>query len=680
MTSLKVTNVKLNKIIIPDSSIYTLSEYQAAFTSISTNLLASYNDIIITTPYNSSEFELLISFTSPVIFLDTGHIYLYRCQSSVPLGPKVTSTNTVDREGVQIFKKNNTDYAIILPPSALSLGGPYVIKIDHPLMENNPVYIFFRRDLPAIDITEKCFREFYLSSTTPTPTPTNTSTPTPTITRTLTPTPTPSITTTTTRTPANTSTRTPTATQTISITPTITPTPSITQTSCAFSNSNIYSFSNPFTPTPTPTLTQNIKYTNASLHLICTNLIPNNRYQINLSFNNTIGNYTVVPSDINFVANNSKTESISYIITKPDIVNNIVLKIDIYDLDDIQSNSIEHVLSSDPNCECRIPFVRKCAVSSASGTTETKNDINYVATANYGYHATWDGFEGNVTTVGTNGPASYYGTYDQCGNVWEWLEHPIAKNNNKYLAGGSFASNFFEMDSSTNRFKITDNEYIQSYEYGFRVASYNNFYGYDNFVTVGDTCNIDYKDNGSVRYTYQINKYQVTNQDYVEFLNSVATNVYVAELLNLYNFDQDRSAIERVISDNTYNYGIKNNMELKPVVYINYLSAKRYINWLHYNKFSNIDNTKLLLSLLDGTSTAHNTRAYNLKESNHTRSSTALYFLPNLNEWYKAAYYNGIYKIYTKYSMYSSSLSLDELNYDPLPSYAGQYGNGFYVS
>jgi sulfatase modifying factor 1 len=44
--------------------------------------------------------------------------------------------------------------------------------------------------------------------------------------------------------------------------------------------------------------------------------------------------------------------------------------------------------------------------------------------ANYNFGADWNGQHGNVTTVGSAGPlsTSYYGTYDQGGNVLEWNE------------------------------------------------------------------------------------------------------------------------------------------------------------------------------------------------------------------------------------------------------------------
>lgn len=58
--------------------------------------------------------------------------------------------------------------------------------------------------------------------------------------------------------------------------------------------------------------------------------------------------------------------------------------------------------------------------------------------ANFNSGADWNGQNGNVTTVGTNGSPSYYLTYDQTGNIKEWNDSTI-DSINKGLRGGSWA-------------------------------------------------------------------------------------------------------------------------------------------------------------------------------------------------------------------------------------------------
>ncbi|MEY3895152.1 MAG: hypothetical protein RLZZ214_671, partial [Verrucomicrobiota bacterium] len=50
--------------------------------------------------------------------------------------------------------------------------------------------------------------------------------------------------------------------------------------------------------------------------------------------------------------------------------------------------------------------------------------------------AVWNGLTGNVTTVGTNGAPSAYGTYDQDGNVDEWTDTSVDTFNKAQRGGG----------------------------------------------------------------------------------------------------------------------------------------------------------------------------------------------------------------------------------------------------
>lgn len=672
-----VQNVSINNIIISNSSIYFLNEYKLSFTNAP--ILASFSDPVVSSLYGSSGYEVLLSFSDPVLFLDKSFIELYNCQTSVSLAPQTSSINPSDRDGIKIVKKNNYNYLIVLPFSSLSYNGSYALKINHPLMENDPVYIFFRKENPSSIDLPNCFREFYLpNSITPTPTNTNTPTPSFTPTKTSTPTPTTTQTPTLTKTPTTTPTQTRTVTPTISVTSTKKPTPTPSMTACSFSIRSNDSINAPLIPTPTPTLTSNLKYNNCSLHLILRNLIPNNRYSVHLEFDKVMGQHFITPSSsINFIANSSQTESLSFIISKPEISQTSIINAYVYDLDSLQSKTISYNIGQNPVCECDCPFVEETTISNppSISTQIVKNPLS----ANYGHNASWGGYKGNVTTIGSNGPPSYYNTYDQCGNVWEWIENIGHKRNYRYLMGGSWASNFFEMDSSTNRSRISDTETAISPEYGFRIASHTNPLGYENFVLVGDTCNIDYRGIGTVKYNYYISKYTVTNLDYCYFLNCTIKNKYIANILNdLYPFESslDRTAITKTYDETNqyFVYSIKSNLAYKPVTHVSFVSAKRYINWLHHNKPDTFYMSRSqVFDILDN-------GAYNLKTFEKERLLEAKYFLPNMDEWYKSAYYNGIYRLYSKYSMYTSAVSFEQSNGPPLFSRADEIGDGCYYN
>jgi formylglycine-generating enzyme len=87
-----------------------------------------------------------------------------------------------------------------------------------------------------------------------------------------------------------------------------------------------------------------------------------------------------------------------------------------------------------------------------AATASPTGDINNPGAnvANFSVASAWNGTNGllpptgNVTTVGSAGPlsASYYGTFDQGGNVEEWTEQNSLGNGQvRIVRGGSFAEN-----------------------------------------------------------------------------------------------------------------------------------------------------------------------------------------------------------------------------------------------
>lgn len=89
-------------------------------------------------------------------------------------------------------------------------------------------------------------------------------------------------------------------------------------------------------------------------------------------------------------------------------------------------------------------------------------------TANYNFGADWNSRNGNVTTVGNagTGSASYYGTFDQGGNVWEWNEAIISTSRGQ--RGGSKSTNDFGLRSSIRHSRSPELEFN---DLGFRLAS-----------------------------------------------------------------------------------------------------------------------------------------------------------------------------------------------------------------
>jgi len=274
--------------------------------------------------------------------------------------------------------------------------------------------------------------------------------------------------------------------------------------------------------------------------------------------------------------------------------------------------------------------ISKCIIYSAGS-----NSANWNRTANWNGSTT-----GNVTTVGTNGGPSAYGTYDQSGLVEEWLENyfnTVSGIIYMYRQGGHFntTSNYL---SYTNLF----NADIASYQSnrGFRVASLDNPNGYDNFVTVCNPNNTAAGNgNGAVSYLYKILKYNVTNNDYKDYLvaiasidnaPSVSSKVYINDIGTSIYGGIIRTLVGGSGSSSQYAYSVKANMGNKPVNFVSWRMAARYINWLHNGKPSGSQNAG---TTEDG--------AYDVNLSIPIRKVGAKYFLPNINEWTKAGFYKG---------------------------------------
>jgi formylglycine-generating enzyme len=107
------------------------------------------------------------------------------------------------------------------------------------------------------------------------------------------------------------------------------------------------------------------------------------------------------------------------------------------------------------------------ATTEGAGTSGGVSPVTSGNFANYTRAANWNGQLGNLTTVGTNGGASAYGAFDMSGNVYEWTSLTGAAGSPRWLRGGGWPSNAFDL-SSSNR---SDPDPASESSYGFRLAS-----------------------------------------------------------------------------------------------------------------------------------------------------------------------------------------------------------------
>jgi len=149
------------------------------------------------------------------------------------------------------------------------------------------------------------------------------------------------------------------------------------------------------------------------------------------------------------------------------------------------------------------------------------------------------------------------------------------------------------------------------------------------WVTVGNPDNDDDSTGfGGVADTYRISKYEVTNAQYADFLNAVAVTD-TNELYNTKMGSNARGGITQSGSSGNFTYSVKTDMGNKPVNYVSFFDAMRFVNWLENGTPTGAQG---LGTTEDGT--------YTISDGlSETRASGASYFLPSEDEWYKAAYH-----------------------------------------
>jgi len=169
---------------------------------------------------------------------------------------------------------------------------------------------------------------------------------------------------------------------------------------------------------------------------------------------------------------------------------------------------------------------------------------------------------------------------------------------------------------------------------------------------------------GSVGYTYNIGKYEVTAGQYTEFLNAVAaTDPY-----GLYStFMWTRSygcQIQRSGSPGSYRYSVASDWANRPVNYVNWADAARFSNWLANGQPTGAQGpatTEDGSYLLSGAMTDAELMAM-------TRKPDATWVIPTEDEWYKAAYHknDGVTGNYWGYPTGTNSVPSHHLIYpDP---------------
>lgn len=134
-------------------------------------------------------------------------------------------------------------------------------------------------------------------------------------------------------------------------------------------------------------------------------------------------------------------------------------------------------------------------------------------------------------------------------------------------------------------------------------------------------------ESGAVSYAFVLQSAEVTNAQYVDFLNAIAG----ADPHGLFNVQMEASArggVARFGAPGSHSYQVRPNMGNKPVNFVSWLDAARYVNWLQNGRGSGDTESG----------------AFDLSIANPgleaSLDETASWSLPTEDEWVKAAYYD----------------------------------------
>ena len=261
------------------------------------------------------------------------------------------------------------------------------------------------------------------------------------------------------------------------------------------------------------------------------------------------------------------------------------------------------------------------------------------------------------------------GTYDQAGNVMEWIEDSFGLS--KMALGGSL---FMGSQATERTYKDSEAPAEKLSSFGFRVAAIPRFQdirlpvfsGSDfrvsdlkpvisasstvhgsKYVKVGYANNLfDLRSGkGCVAYEYEMQESEITNQEWSDFLNSVART---SDPYGLFHIDMQRGiggGIDRIFQSGRWIYRPKQGWYGRPVNYLSWFALARYANWMHYGKPKaesgpGVTEGNAHLGAYDTSRFGEFDGVAVVRDGLFRRNPGAKYFIPNDNEWFKAAYFD----------------------------------------
>jgi len=150
-------------------------------------------------------------------------------------------------------------------------------------------------------------------------------------------------------------------------------------------------------------------------------------------------------------------------------------------------------------------------------------------------------------------------------------------------------------------------------------------------VTIGMPGNDpDTNGNGSVPRAFRMGVYEVTNTEFVEFLNAIAADDVHAVYDEVMTTSL-RGGILRSGTPGSYTYQVKPGFEAMPASGFSWSDGARFCNWLHNGK---------PIGLQSPATTENGAYDLSVALASIVRNPDARWFIPSRDEWYKAAYFD----------------------------------------
>lgn len=144
---------------------------------------------------------------------------------------------------------------------------------------------------------------------------------------------------------------------------------------------------------------------------------------------------------------------------------------------------------------------------------------------------------------------------------------------------------------------------------------------------------------GAVARLFEISALEITNSQYAELLNSVAASdpggLYYASMAS-----SGYGGITRSGASGSYVYTVKSGFADRPVTFVSWYSCLRFANWLENGQ---------PVGAQDATTTEDGAYTFSGPTTVGPRHPGARVFLPDEDEWYKAAYYDPVLESYFAY-------------------------------